>query len=332
MDIKQNFNNLDSFPDVIIISNRSRYHLHKNIICQVSPHLKACVMNGLFKESSLNVIDLSFSEKDYPNLSPVMDDVLKYMYTFPIQVEDCYLGLMWSGFNYLQIREDDVLEVLGARIRDVSLRDYHCIFRDVVLYNGQTCSSRVMSLLMSDFEHRIKNGFEEFFDEFDYPDQYLLESVLEILKDDSWESHEEKKRKADQVVFPLVVNRLGVNHPLAMDYISFIGKIDDSHLLSISDSEMNEETSKFYESYVYDHFLSIGTDVLPKLSFLSRNGVPYVEFRRQMERKDREISELNKRIDLVEGRERTCKHCGSTFTLSNNTPCRFHDVLFYIIN
>eukprot|EP01129_Flabellula_baltica_P015357 TRINITY_DN7724_c0_g1_i1.p1 TRINITY_DN7724_c0_g1~~TRINITY_DN7724_c0_g1_i1.p1 ORF type:complete len:101 (+),score=21.35 TRINITY_DN7724_c0_g1_i1:337-639(+) len=97
MDLKNNFNNTNYFPDVTVISSGSSYHLHNNIICQVSPYLKAFVMS---KESSLNVIDFSFSE-DFSNLSPVMDAVLEYMYTFPIQVDDCYLGLLWSGLCFV---------------------------------------------------------------------------------------------------------------------------------------------------------------------------------------------------------------------------------------
>eukprot|EP01129_Flabellula_baltica_P016570 TRINITY_DN88_c0_g1_i2.p1 TRINITY_DN88_c0_g1~~TRINITY_DN88_c0_g1_i2.p1 ORF type:complete len:344 (+),score=66.78 TRINITY_DN88_c0_g1_i2:37-1068(+) len=343
MDIKKNFNNPNSFPDVTVISNGSTYHLHKNIICQVSPHLMACMT-----ESSSNVIDLSFSDDDFPNLSPVIDTVLKYMYTFPIQVDDCYLGLLWSAFNYFQVCEDDVLDLLGSRIHDVSLGDYHSIFRDVIPYNGQTCSVRVMGLLMCEFEYRIKNcSLDDFLDELDYSDQFLLESLLETLRDENWGNYEEKKRKADQILLPLVMNSMGVNHSLVVDYISYIGKIDDTHLLYISDHhfEMNEESAQFFESYVYDHLISIENYVLSKLSFVSkRDSVSKIELRREMEIRDREINNLKERLDQLEGlvqtlpdiakltKERICRICGISFTLWNNTPCRFHNVFLLIYN
>eukprot|EP01129_Flabellula_baltica_P016572 TRINITY_DN88_c0_g1_i4.p1 TRINITY_DN88_c0_g1~~TRINITY_DN88_c0_g1_i4.p1 ORF type:complete len:186 (+),score=39.58 TRINITY_DN88_c0_g1_i4:581-1138(+) len=185
--------------------------------------------------------------------------------------------------------------------------------------------------------------------------------MLETLRDDNWGNHQDKKRKADQVILTLVMNTMGVNHSLVLDYVSYIGKIDDNHLMYVSDHhyEMNEERVNFFESYVYEHLISIEASVLSKLSFVSkRDSVSNLEFRREisdlkdkierkdgeisdlqdkMQRKDREISALGERLDRLEDlvqnllpdthKERRCKDCGSSFTLEN-TPCRFHTVFF----
>ena len=53
----------------------------------------------LFIESRTNTINLS----DDDTFSPILEPLFKYMYSIPIEIPDCNIGLLWSGMWFISV-------------------------------------------------------------------------------------------------------------------------------------------------------------------------------------------------------------------------------------
>ena len=129
----------------------------------MSQHLKNTITSPHFKESQTNTINLSYTDEDNPNFSLVIEPMLQYMYTFPLNVDDFNLGLLWHAFHYFEIPETDIINLVSEKIPIVSLGDYHSILREIIFAYGQEYSVQVFNLVMSVFSNRIVENFNIFF-------------------------------------------------------------------------------------------------------------------------------------------------------------------------
>ena len=60
-----------------------------------------------------------------------------------------YIGILfYSAFHYFQMVDTDVITMLKERVSNVSLSDYHAIFRCVITHYGNQYAVEVIDIMM----------------------------------------------------------------------------------------------------------------------------------------------------------------------------------------
>eukprot|EP01129_Flabellula_baltica_P012693 TRINITY_DN5769_c0_g1_i2.p1 TRINITY_DN5769_c0_g1~~TRINITY_DN5769_c0_g1_i2.p1 ORF type:complete len:174 (+),score=42.05 TRINITY_DN5769_c0_g1_i2:71-592(+) len=143
----------------VILSDTHTLKLHKLILDS----------SGYFS----TLIESGFAQDDFVDLSdsiymPVLEAFFRYLYGYPIDVELRYLSMFWCVLHYFQVESDEIIPLIDGRLDEMSVEEFHCNFRDVIVHCGNDYAEQIFGVLKTGFGTKMRNNFETFFEYFDY--------------------------------------------------------------------------------------------------------------------------------------------------------------------
>jgi len=251
--------------------------LHTLVLCSSSLYFERLTESHFFIETSS--IDLS----DSPFIE-VLEPLFKYLYQYPIEVPDSKLGLFWRALHYFQVDDQEVLNLLIDKIPVVPLSDFHSISREV--FDHQGCIA-ILDLILGVTAIHLEKHFEFFFEEFDYGNEILWNIIWTFLSISNLSIDE--KNFIDNHVLHLVFDSLDLQNPLVNQFVTYVGKISDQHLLNLfagsNQLELDEQTRNFWKVYVNDHIVEIDSTILDEIENTlfntSSSNISIIEFEKK---------------------------------------------------